>query len=140
MNFFKTSLFWVYSAVLNPHKTGNRTNWIRINRGLPVIENLTRLSFKKALFNNHFYKINTYVLLLCGSNNQYLLFCIQCKERFTPCNYHCIMGTNLFLKPYLDFYNYLPTISLALIHGIKVHIFWEGHKILRNLHLTFVWL
>ena len=23
---------------------------------------------------------------------------------------------------------------------IKVHIFWEGHKILRNLHLTFDWL
>ena len=22
--------------------------------------------------------------------------------------------------------------------GFKVHIFWEGHKILRNLHLTFV--
>ena len=22
-------------------------------------------------------------------------------------------------------------------HGIKVHIFWEGHKILRNLHLSF---
>ena len=22
---------------------------------------------------------------------------------------------------------------------IKVHIFWEGHKILRNLHLTFDW-
>ena len=21
---------------------------------------------------------------------------------------------------------------------VKVHIFWEGHKILRNLHLTFV--
>ena len=30
----------------------------------------------------------------------------------------------------------------ALLNGelieIKVHIFWEGHKILRNLHLTFV--
>ena len=23
-------------------------------------------------------------------------------------------------------------------YNIKVHIFWEGHKILRNLHLTFV--
>ena len=23
--------------------------------------------------------------------------------------------------------------------GIKVHIFWEGQKILRNLHLTFDW-
>ena len=22
---------------------------------------------------------------------------------------------------------------------VKVHIFWEGHKILRNLHLTFDW-
>ena len=23
---------------------------------------------------------------------------------------------------------------------IKVHIFWEGHKILQNLHLTYLWL
>ena len=28
-------------------------------------------------------------------------------------------------------------ISLGIIY-IKVHIFWEGHKILQNLHLTFV--
>ena len=25
-----------------------------------------------------------------------------------------------------------------VFHNNKVHIFWEGHKILRNLHLTFV--
>ena len=24
--------------------------------------------------------------------------------------------------------------------AVKVHIFWEGHKILRNLHLTFVFM
>ena len=29
--------------------------------------------------------------------------------------------------------------TIGLKHGWKVHIFWEGHKILRNLHLTFDW-
>ena len=34
-------------------------------------------------------------------------------------------------------YNYE---GLSYIHySIKVHIFWVGHKILRNLHLTFDW-
>ena len=28
--------------------------------------------------------------------------------------------------------------KLTKLKIIKVHIFWEGHKILRNLHLTFV--
>ena len=27
--------------------------------------------------------------------------------------------------------------SLYISRAVKVHIFWEGHKILRNLHLTF---
>ena len=27
---------------------------------------------------------------------------------------------------------------IGILHRLKVHIFWEGHKILRNLHLTFV--
>ena len=30
-------------------------------------------------------------------------------------------------------------ISLMLIILFKAHIFWESHKILRNLHLTFDW-
>ena len=28
--------------------------------------------------------------------------------------------------------------ATKICFDIKVHIFWEGHKILRNLHLTFV--
>ena len=35
------------------------------------------------------------------------------------------------MKEFLDFEATLGT-------SIKVHIFWEGHKILQNLHLTFV--
>ena len=30
-------------------------------------------------------------------------------------------------------------ISLMFIILFKVHIFWESHKILQNLHLTFEW-
>ena len=29
-------------------------------------------------------------------------------------------------------------VRYYFVSGFKVHIFWEGHKILRNLHLTFV--
>ena len=29
--------------------------------------------------------------------------------------------------------------SLCVECSIKVHIYWEDHKILRNLHLTFDW-
>ena len=35
----------------------------------------------------------------------------------------------------------LPNVNAAILKKVKnfkVHIFWEGHKILRNLHLTFV--
>ena len=32
-----------------------------------------------------------------------------------------------------------PIFVGSLDHFGKVHIFWEGHKILRNLHLTFVY-
>ena len=32
-----------------------------------------------------------------------------------------------------------PIITEEKVISIKVHIFWEGHKILRNLHLTFDW-
>ena len=28
--------------------------------------------------------------------------------------------------------------TLFIIKGHKIHIFWEGHKILWNIHLTFV--
>ena len=38
-------------------------------------------------------------------------------------------------------WNYLIRCHLSSVTGIliKVHLFWEGHKILRNLHLTFEW-
>ena len=42
--------------------------------------------------------------------------------------------------------SFKPKVAIAKFIGkmqkksdIKVHIFWEGHKILRNLHLTFSW-
>ena len=37
-------------------------------------------------------------------------------------------------NPYFKFHNKQKMV----VHFLKVHIFWEGHKILRNLHLTFV--
>ena len=36
------------------------------------------------------------------------------------------------LTPYFD------VLEKQSINSSKVHIFWEGHKILGNLHLTFV--
>ena len=40
----------------------------------------------------------------------------------------------------LDVWNFMKKniVRPSRGHG-KVHIFWEGHKILRNLHLTFDW-
>ena len=35
--------------------------------------------------------------------------------------------------------HFWTTYQPLLFHIVKVHIFWEGHKILRNLHLTFDW-
>ena len=35
-------------------------------------------------------------------------------------------------------YFYTPTLTKYFFDFLKVHIFWEGHKILQNLHLTFV--
>ena len=40
---------------------------------------------------------------------------------------HCIFKSKRILKTLKK-----PLVSLAS----KVHIFWEGHKILRNLHIT----
>ena len=43
----------------------------------------------------------------------------------------------------LDYYDYSDIFDKYMyLHSrvampVKVHIFWEGHKILRNLHLTF---
>ena len=40
--------------------------------------------------------------------------------------------------PLADIWFFLLCCSVASFHVSKVYIFWEGHKILRNLHLTFV--
>ena len=52
--------------------------------------------------------------------------------------------TKLFLSKYF-FINLFPSLASwgvlggFLIDTIKVSIFWKGHKILRNLYLTFDW-
>ena len=43
--------------------------------------------------------------------------------------------TRVFLTSF--FFLFLSTFKLEIY--AKVHIFWEGHKILRNIHLTFDW-
>ena len=43
------------------------------------------------------------------------------------------MTTSYIAQP-LRFHDFFPQFFIA---SSKVHIFWEGHKILRNLHLTF---
>ena len=42
-------------------------------------------------------------------------------------------------NPELDYQEDLPEAGVDPIgkSRVKVHIFWEGHKILRNLHLKF---
>ena len=37
----------------------------------------------------------------------------------------------------MDVLQWAPRDSKVITKYIKVHIFWEGHKILQNLHLTF---
>ena len=45
--------------------------------------------------------------------------------------------------PYKNWFRVMNTFTLDILFYVqiilffKVHIFWEGHKILRNLHLTF---
>ena len=58
---------------------------------------------------------------------------------------HSIKGTWKLNRPSsktVDFSFGQPITQTALLisgcTSLKVHIFWEGHKILRNLHLTFV--
>ena len=37
-------------------------------------------------------------------------------------------------------YNYVIDVSMHILQKVyKDHIFWEDHKILQNLHLTFEW-
>ena len=41
-------------------------------------------------------------------------------------------------EPAAKILGFAITVDLNfLLSNVKVHIFWEGHKILRNLHLTF---
>ena len=42
------------------------------------------------------------------------------------------------LKKFVTFSEYMNFIIICP-WNVKVHIFWEGHKILWNLHLTFDW-
>ena len=42
-------------------------------------------------------------------------------------------------KNYYLLYYYTTTTYTSSSPYCKVHIFWEGHKILQNLHLTFDW-
>ena len=46
-------------------------------------------------------------------------------------------ANNLANIPHFLFTNGKSTYVNYILKLIKVHIFWEGHKILRNLHLTF---
>ena len=50
------------------------------------------------------------------------------------------MGSNpqiFSIKDSTDMVNHFDTPLFVTVTTSKVHIFWEGHKILRNLHLTF---
>ena len=50
------------------------------------------------------------------------------------------MGSNpqiISIKDSTDMVNHFDTPLFVTVTTSKVHIFWEGHKILRNLHLTF---
>ena len=38
-----------------------------------------------------------------------------------------------------ELHNRYAWFHVRMCSSIKVHIFWEGHKILRNLHFTFDW-
>ena len=41
------------------------------------------------------------------------------------------------VKFLVGFWSFLPTTVKSSGFSVKVHILWEGHKILQNLHLTF---
>ena len=78
------------------------------------------------------------------------LYHIFIKAHFTSYNTHFLFQTCLhtiicfttaIIKRTFDYRK--PKINPWLLWSqnsiIKVHIFWEGHKILQNLHLTFDW-
>ena len=51
-----------------------------------------------------------------------------------------LVGKELIYNGPKDLKNYVLIGNISFDDSdevIKVHIFWEGHKILRNLHLTF---
>ena len=63
------------------------------------------------------------------------------KIQFSPLNYiqqpwWCSSSLVHWIKPNL--FNLVRYFFATIFLLVKVHIFWEGHKILRNLHLTFV--
>ena len=49
---------------------------------------------------------------------------------------HCTLFTLAWFIAISNFQ--FQTVKASKAKSVKVHIFWEGHKILRNLHLIFV--
>ena len=53
---------------------------------------------------------------------------------------HCLLGVEKCVPPSFEtLWGKVWRIG-QYNHMVKVHIFWEGHKILGNLHVTFDWL
>ena len=52
---------------------------------------------------------------------------------------HVPWDSNLVIKTYPNHHSALSIFEILKRYLVKVHIFWEGYKILRNLHLTFDW-
>ena len=68
-------------------------------------------------------------------------FSVQGVQILIVFKLHCFLGTSkgellqvVLLQNHLTLKLHNPPDDTS----IKVHIFWEGHKIFRNLHLTFV--
>ena len=69
---------------------------------------------------------------------------INYQDRFLACQY---LSAPVFFKIFLTSLHHNETLKAkqkgifknTLFFIVKVHIFWEDHKILRNLHLTFDW-
>ena len=69
-------------------------------------------------------------------------FLMQFFEGLSPKIWHSISIHRVHIKQFsiykqVENLNSSKVIFFKFVH-IKVHIFWEGHKILRNLHLAFV--
>ena len=74
------------------------------------------------------------------------LQCIHCKNlivcillKVFMWNINWCLITLAFRGRFSLIYIFLRDLYMKLSWWYKVHIFWEGHKNLRNLHLTFDW-